>query len=238
MSLVPSLLVSVRSTAEAEAALAGGAALIDVKEPAHGPLGRAAAETVAAVVRVVAGRRLVSAALGEFVKTPELPEVRGLAFVKWGLSACQQALPDWPRRLATAAYLVAQVVPGCRLVAVAYADWKRAAAPPPRAICEFACRYGCGAFLLDTFFKGRKNLLEYLPLERIHGLVQRCREAGVRVALAGSLGPDEIATLAPVRPDWFAVRGAVCQGGHRKAAVDADAVRRLVEHVRAATAAN
>ena len=35
------LLVSVRSAAEAEEALAGGAALIDVKEPANGPLGKA-----------------------------------------------------------------------------------------------------------------------------------------------------------------------------------------------------
>ena len=35
------LLVSVRSPAEALAALEGGAALIDVKEPARGSLGRA-----------------------------------------------------------------------------------------------------------------------------------------------------------------------------------------------------
>src|SRR5947209_8028398 len=37
----PGLLVSVRSAAEARAALDGGAALIDIKEPARGPLGRA-----------------------------------------------------------------------------------------------------------------------------------------------------------------------------------------------------
>ena len=33
------LLVSVRSADEAEAAIAGGADVIDVKEPSHGPLG-------------------------------------------------------------------------------------------------------------------------------------------------------------------------------------------------------
>src|SRR5262249_6225382 len=38
---MPRLLVSVRDVREAEAALAGGADLIDIKEPAHGPLGRA-----------------------------------------------------------------------------------------------------------------------------------------------------------------------------------------------------
>ena len=59
------LLVSVRSAAEAEAALAGGAALIDVKEPARGALGRADDAVIADVVRAVAGRAPVSAALGE-----------------------------------------------------------------------------------------------------------------------------------------------------------------------------
>ena len=40
-AVCPGLLVSVRSGAEAEAALAGGADLIDVKEPTRGALGRA-----------------------------------------------------------------------------------------------------------------------------------------------------------------------------------------------------
>src|SRR5690242_18461623 len=62
------LLVSVRSAAEAQAALTGGASLIDVKEPARGSLGRADAATLTDVLRMVAGRRPVSAALGELPK--------------------------------------------------------------------------------------------------------------------------------------------------------------------------
>src|SRR5215469_12623731 len=83
------LLVSVRSAAEAEAALRGGAALIDVKEPAHGPLGRASDEVIEEVVRVVAGRLPVSAALGELIDNfaDVLPSCIGsLAYLKWGLS--------------------------------------------------------------------------------------------------------------------------------------------------------
>src|SRR5262245_40260453 len=59
------LLVSVRSVEEAEAALAGGAGLIDVKEPNNGALGFAGVEVIAAVLRMVAAQRPVSAALGE-----------------------------------------------------------------------------------------------------------------------------------------------------------------------------
>ena len=65
MSVTPRLLVSVRDAAEAEAALAGGADLIDVKEPSRGPLGRADAGVIRYVVKAVGGRAPVSAALGE-----------------------------------------------------------------------------------------------------------------------------------------------------------------------------
>src|SRR5437879_2488209 len=67
MRPAPGLLVSVRSSEEAAAALAGGAHVIDIKEPAHGSLGRADDQTVSAVLACVAGRRPVSAALGELV---------------------------------------------------------------------------------------------------------------------------------------------------------------------------
>lgn len=59
------LLVSVRDAAEAAAALEGGAAIIDVKEPRHGPLGAADPEAIAAVAHVVGTRRPWTMACGE-----------------------------------------------------------------------------------------------------------------------------------------------------------------------------
>ena len=50
------LLVSVRSADEVAAALAGGADLIDVKEPSKGSLAPAEAEVVAAVIEAVGGK--------------------------------------------------------------------------------------------------------------------------------------------------------------------------------------
>ena len=46
--------------------------------------------------------------------------------------------------------------------------------------------------------------------------------------LAGSLGPAEIERLLPLAPDWFAVRGAACEGG-RGGRVTEPRVRALVE---------
>ena len=61
------LLVSVRSVAEAQEAVAGGAAIIDVKEPSRGPLGRADADVTAAIAEAVAGRAQLTVACGELV---------------------------------------------------------------------------------------------------------------------------------------------------------------------------
>src|SRR5262249_14206859 len=62
---VAKLLVSVRSEAEARAALAGGAAIIDVKEPSLGSLGMASRIIWRRVRRVVPRSTIVSVALGE-----------------------------------------------------------------------------------------------------------------------------------------------------------------------------
>jgi uncharacterized protein (UPF0264 family) len=55
------------------------------------------------------------------------------------------------------------------------------------------------------------------------------------VALAGSLGAEEIRQLLPARPDWFAVRGAVCEGSDRQQRVSCDRVRGLVRLLQDAT---
>ncbi len=231
------LLVSVRSAAEAEAALAGGAGLIDVKEPARGALGCAGVETVAGVLRAVAGRRPVSAALGElpekgtFNISPTREKMNvpfSLAFAKWGLAGCG-GRPDWPEELGHAAELLPA---GCRPVAVAYADWQRAGAPPPPEVCAFTRARRWGAFLVDTWGKDGTTLLDWLSLDDLREMMGRCRAASVPIALAGSLGVEQLRRLRSLGPDWFAVRGAACRDGRRTQAIDAERVRRLVDLLR------
>ena len=233
------LLVSVRSAAEAEAALAGGAALIDVKEPGRGALGRADDAVVAEVVRAVAGRAPVSAALGELRDGPQraLPlAVRALAYVKCGLAgAAGGASPGWPAELDALAERVEQVNPLCKVAAVAYADWRRAGAPGPDEVRAFVGRRPGWGLLLDTWGKDGRTLLDWMGRDEIAALCRACRADGVPIALAGSLGRGLIRALRPAAPDWFAVRGAACAGSRRTAAVDAGEVRGLVKALRDAT---
>ena len=220
------LLVSVRCAEEARAAWKGGASLIDVKEPAHGALGRASPATLSAVLDAVAGRCPVSAALGELLDSPELPDVSGLSYVKWGLAGCSHHA-DWRRRLTNAVVELRRRCSDCRVVAVAYADYLRAKAPAPDAVAAFAAEYGCGAMLLDTWRKDGSTLLDWLSMPTLTRLLRACRASRVPVALAGSLGIAEIRRLCNVDPDWFAVRGAACYQGERDQSIDPSAVRRL-----------
>src|SRR5215472_5029815 len=117
------LLVSVRSASEVEAALRGGASVIDVKEPARGSLGRASDRTIAEVVCFVAGKRPVSAALGELAKSLAVEWPRAnlfLAYVKWGLAGYEdRGKRVWTRELSGAMRQLAERQPSCRAVAVA-----------------------------------------------------------------------------------------------------------------------
>jgi uncharacterized protein (UPF0264 family) len=224
------LLVSVRNVAEAEAALAGGAALIDVKEPSRGPLGRADDDTVAQVLWAVAGRSPVSAALGEWSEpgAQNWPAVAGrLAYLKWGLSGCGGTV-GWQSMLRVVGRYLAGRHSEVGIVAVAYADWRQARAPAPEEVCAWACEQKRGAFLLDTWGKDGRTLLDWASVAEVSEWCARCRGAGVRVALAGSLGADEIRTLLPAGPDWFAVRAAACEGG-RMGTISTARVRSLVE---------
>jgi uncharacterized protein (UPF0264 family) len=230
------LLVSVRSVVEAGAAMAGGADLIDVKEPGRGPLGRADDGVIAEVVRTVAGQRPVSAALGELAELRDLSLPAGLDYVKCGLAGMN---PGKRRRraLATLRERLAREQPAPIVVTVAYADWRKARAPAWADVAEEALSQPGGVLLVDTYDKsptlsGPRSLLEWLSLEEIRLLCQRCHAAGVRLALAGSLRMPHLLKLLDCRPTWFAVRGAVCESNQRDGAVHVLKVRALAELLR------
>jgi (5-formylfuran-3-yl)methyl phosphate synthase len=220
----PGLLVSVRNAAEAAAALEGGADIIDVKEPSRGTLGRADDSIIAEIVRLVSKRRLVSAALGEWTEPAVAIPHDELAFVKWGLAGWRGR--DWRQSLAQ---VMTYPCHSPRPVLVAYADWEQADSPPVDEIAEGARHWHCG-LLLDTFRKEPGlTLLDWLSIKEIEDLCRQCRQAEVPIALAGSLGPEQIAALRTARPDWFAVRGAACETSNRNASIQAGKVRELAE---------
>ncbi len=224
------LLVSVRDGAEAEDAVAAGAHLIDVKEPRAGSLGAAPVEVIQRVVRVVAGRRPVSAAFGELGDfelalrvsgLPSLPE--GLEFAKIGLAGCLSR-PTWATDWQRAA---TNLPKSAALVAVIYADWQRAESPPPKEVIAFGRRLGCRALLIDTFDKQGPGLFGLWSLADLQKTVAAAREAEMLSVIGGQITERDLPALLPLVPDYIAVRGAVCSGS-RTARLDPDRVRQLV----------
>ena len=228
------LLVSVADAREARAALAGGADVIDAKDPRRGALGPVAPDVLAAICGAVAGRRPVSAALGDLGaaaavgRRVELAVACGVAFVKLGLAGIASAA----RARALGAVAVRAAGERTAVVLVAYADWRRAASLAPARVCAAAAAAGARGVLLDTAVKDAP-LFTLWAASEVGAWVQAAHAAGLFAALAGGLGERDIALAAALGADVVGVRGAACAGG-RTGPVSRARVAALAARARAA----
>lgn len=222
------LLVSVREAVEVGPALAGGASIIDVKEPLHGPLGAAAPATVTAIAAAVAGRVPWTLACGELagdaparlVRTvvAELPAgVPAAAAAKAGPGGLDAVA--WRRAFAD---FMHDLPAGVEPVAVAYGDAERAAAPAVEEVIQGAAELGCRLLLIDTWEKSGPDLLA-TGGGRLAGWIRRGLRLGLGVAVAGRLDGAGVAAARRLGADVTGVRGSVCRGG-RSGLIDADLV--------------
>ena len=223
------LLVSVRSAAEAEVALAGGADIIDVKEPRRGALGPADPSVWQEIQKAVSGRAITSAALGELIYDSVAglaPQTAGFRFAKIGLAGCRTR-GDWMSRWNDA---VGLLPPQVSAVPVAYADWRAADAPRPAAVMELAAVSPARLLLIDTHGKARGALCDHLPLAALVEIHQHAARLRVDLALAGSVDAAAVEMLLALQPAYFGVRGAACDGG-RDGTIELARVKSLVKLV-------
>ena len=206
------LLVSVRDPVGAQAALRGGASLIDVKEPLHGSLGSASPEVWRQVRDAMPRQVPCSAALGELADVTYEQvshwhaRLAGYQYAKLGLAGCGE-ISNWQKRWQTVLHeLPSETHP----VAVVYADWQSAGAPSPDRILSAAIS------------------LMYFSFQELKHFLSAARFANLITVLAGSLTPALIRELLPLEPDFLAVRGAVCRGG-RTGTVEESLVADLVQ---------
>jgi uncharacterized protein (UPF0264 family) len=227
------LLVSVRSVDEVRAALAGGADIIDVKEPLRGALGAADPEVVKAIAAKVPSSIPVSVALGDPADTAVVQATvtrlaphreAGEVILKLGFAGATTEI-EAEKRL-RAAIDIASSGTAPTLVAVAYADWPHAGGPSPSAVVRVAARAGARGVLLDTFIKDSGNLFSSISPRALPQWIEEARSLVLLVAVAGSLDAEGIVRLLSPLPDVVGVRGAACHGG-RLGRVSAERVRAL-----------
>jgi hypothetical protein len=111
-------------------------------------------------------------------------------------------------------------------VAVVYADWPAADAPPPADVLARAPAAGCCAVLVDTWDKQSGTLLDHWTIATMEDFARQSRAARLPLLLAGSLAGPQLATVVGCRPALVAVRGAACDGD-RTGRVSADRVAEL-----------
>jgi uncharacterized protein (UPF0264 family) len=223
------LLVSVVSAQEAARALAGGADIIDVKDPREGALGAPSPRVLEEVVRVVGGAAPVSVALGDL---PNLPHTAALAargaalggadYVKVGLRGVRE-LEDAVALMRAVVDAVSMGGDQVSVIAAAYAD-ADALDPPaltPASLPALVDRTGVAGVLIDTFHKDGRGLYGWLSESELTDLMRRTHAAGATFAVAGQLGRGDLCRVAA---DVVGVRSAVCHGGDRAAELDAQLV--------------
>ncbi len=208
------LLVSVADASEARAALAGGADVIDAKDPHAGPLGAVGPGALAAICAAVGSRRPTSAALGDsgspaaFERFARAAAELGVAFVKAGFGGV--ATPVAARRVAAATRRGAGA--DTRVVLVGYADWRRAGALAPAALLPVAADSGAAGVLLDTAFKD-VGLFELLAPGVVRDWAAAAHASGLFACVAGRLAGADFAMARALGADIVGVRGAACVGG-------------------------
>lgn len=233
------LLVSVRMAAEVDAALEGGADVIDAKDPRRGALGAVTAAELAAVALRAGSEVPLSAALGDVVAQREAARlVGGLAVPPRAAPTYAKLALPWPLEPTGADVLRAAVAAAARhpahprIVAVGYAD--RLTHAQLFELITVASGAGADGVLLDTADKDGRSLLASVPAECLGRWVAAAREAGLLAALAGSLGAAEIPEAVRSGADVIGVRGAACADG-RNGRVSAERVRALRTAIDAAT---
>ncbi len=217
------MLASVTSPAEAETVSAGGADIIDLKDPAKGALGALDTGVSAHIVRLIGKRKPVSAAAGaadgaprEVLDAVAAIAATGVDYVKVAISRDKVA-EDCVRALG-------QHANGTKLVGVFFADCE-----PNLDMLALMAGNGFTGAMLDTAKKGAGRLLDHMDVAALDCFIDRCRTNGLMSGLAGSLEAPDVPRLLPLQPDYLGFRGSLCHGRMREGAIDAASVRVIRE---------
>lgn len=210
-------LASVRDEAEARAVQAGGADVIDFKNPADGALGALPAAEVAAIRAALGPGVVTSAVLGNLPTTPHALTAAAARMAETGVDYLKFGIfPGYEAQAAIAA--LAPLARRIRLIGVFFAD-----AEPDFSLLPVLAEFGLAGALLDTLDKKGGSLLARCSIARLADFVARCRRLGLSAGLAGRLEPPDIPRLLLLAPDLLGFRSALC-AEERAGALDPDRI--------------
>jgi uncharacterized protein (UPF0264 family) len=204
------LLVSAADAADALAAVEGGADFVDAKNPRVGALGPVTLDTLREIHQVVAGRRPVTAALGD-VDDEGTAELKAASFAAAGATLVKIGFGEIACTSMIEALIRAAVHGAGKqnsgVVAVSYADQSPVAAP---GFIEAAAAAGARGVLFDTADKAGPGLTAILTPDDIAAVARRAHAAGLFLAVAGKLRESDLPIVRLAGADVAGVRSAAC----------------------------
>lgn len=228
------LMISVRDTEEAALAVAGGADIIDIKNPDEGSLGAQPPHVIMAIARALPPTTPISASIGDVPNLPGTVALAGFGAALCGVRFVKVGLMG-TRTPAEAATLLeglrralAQTDSRVGLVACTYADADLMGSINPLLLPEAAAPFAEGC-LIDTAVKDGRTLFQHLSDEAVALFIQRCHDRGLFSALAGSLRGAEFSRALTLGADIVGVRTAACEGGQRGGPLCRDKIQLLKE---------
>jgi hypothetical protein len=231
------VLISPESVEEALSIIDCNMDILDVKNTKEGSLGAQFPWNTKRVVEACAPRQIkISATLGDLPFKPGTASlaafgvaVCGVTYVKAGLHGAttyQQAyeMMDAVRQGVRMVSATADVV------AAGYADWRRFGGLSTTDLVKAARDTRCDLVMVDTAIKDGKTLFDNMSMDELKDFVGSAREAGMGVALAGSIKMEHADRLFEINADLIGVRGAVCEGKDRSTRICPDKTNRFVEY--------
>ncbi len=212
------LLVSVRDAREASAALAGGADIIDAKEPGDGPLAPVAPHVLQAICAAVPLSSPLSVALGDSGPAELAAVVSAVAPLRRRRELYFKAAVHGPasagaiEAISAARRCLASRADAPSLIVARYVDAPEAI-HDLRAWVDACATAGARGLLLDTSVKDGQSLPATSGGSALSALRRHAHRRGIWLAIAGGVTPADMPLLAEVRPDVVGVRGSACDGG-------------------------
>jgi uncharacterized protein (UPF0264 family) len=236
------LLISPQNAKEAAQAIAGGADIIDVKNPREGPLGASFPWVIKEIKKILPKGVELSCTLGEapgLLGSIALAAYGGASlgvdYVKAGLSGIK-TLQEATELLEDIVKAAKQCNPKVKVVAAGYADYQRANSIEPSLVVQAAVKAKADLVMLDTAVKDGKNLFDFQSLQQLRVFIDSAHQQGLGTALAGSLRAQDLPVILKLGADFAGLRGAACSNNNRNTGkITSERVKALVEIIRQAS---
>ena len=215
------LLISPTDETEAAEAIAGGANIVDVKNPREGALGASFPWVIRRVKEIAPTNVEVSCTIGDpssllgaATLTALGAATTGVDYIKVGLRGVKTK-EDAVYMMRNISRAAKECKPTLKVVVVGYADAHKVGSVNPMLVPQIAGEAELDVAMLDTAVKNGSNLFASLSPSQLSNFVESSHDYGLKVAVAGSLSAQDLQGVYSSGADIVGLRGAACTGGDR-----------------------